>query len=252
VGTLTATVVVVATAVLVVAGVVVLVVLVEAGPLDFVVVVVVERATAVVLVEAGAEVAGDRVDVVLACDAARFERPPVVVKPTATPAPAARTTPIATATTCRRRTRARCTDAESAAPAAGGRGGPPSACPTYSWRPVETARVDQWLWAVRLYKTRTAATEACRGGHVRVNGHPAKAASPVRVGDRVTTRAHGWERVVEVARVVDKRVGPPEAAQCLVDHSPERPPDDDAVFERDAGTGRPTKRDRRKIDRLRR
>ena len=117
---------------------------------------------------------------------------------------------------------------------------------------METARVDQWLWAVRLYKTRTAATDACRGGHVRVNGHPAKAASPVRVGDRVTARAHGWERVVEVVQVIDKRVGATVAAECLVDHTPARQPSDDPVFGRDAGAGRPTKRDRRQIDRMRR
>jgi ribosome-associated heat shock protein Hsp15 len=117
---------------------------------------------------------------------------------------------------------------------------------------VETARVDQWMWAVRIFKTRTAATDACRGGHVRVNGHPAKAASPVRVGDRVTTRVHGWERELEVVKVIDKRVGAPEAAECLVDHSPERAAADDLAFQRDAGAGRPTKRDRRQIDRLRR
>ena len=116
---------------------------------------------------------------------------------------------------------------------------------------METARVDQWLWAVRLYKTRTAATEACRGGHVRVNGHPAKPAAAVRAGDRVTTRGPGWERVVEVVKVIDKRVGAPEAATCLVDHSPARRAVEEAVFERPPGAGRPTKRDRRRIDRLR-
>ena len=56
-----------------------------------------------------------------------------------------------------------------------------------SWHdePVENARVDVWLWAVRLYKSRTAATAACRGGHVRVNRAPAKAATEVKVGDRI-------------------------------------------------------------------
>lgn len=115
----------------------------------------------------------------------------------------------------------------------------------------EQARVDQWLWAVRIFKTRTEATEACRGGHVRVNGVPAKAATPVRVGDRVTARFHGWERVLEVARVIDKRVGASVAAECLVDHSPPRPSRDEVAFGRDAGAGRPTKRDRRQVDRLR-
>jgi ribosome-associated heat shock protein Hsp15 len=118
---------------------------------------------------------------------------------------------------------------------------------------LDETRVDKWLWAVRLFKTRGAATEACRGGHVRVNGSPVKSASPVRSGDRVEAHVHGRARVVEVVRVIDKRVGPPVAATCLVDHSPAPPPADAAgVFlVRDRGAGRPTKRDRRQIDRFR-
>ena len=118
---------------------------------------------------------------------------------------------------------------------------------------VDETRVDRWLWAVRIFKTRTESTEACRGGHVRVNGAPAKPAATVRAGDRVTARAHGRDRVLEVVQVIDKRVGPPIAATCLVDHSPPPPPRDEAVpaFVRDAASGRPTKRDRRQLDRFR-
>lgn len=119
---------------------------------------------------------------------------------------------------------------------------------------METTRVDRWLWAVRIYKTRSAATEACRGGHVRVNGAPAKPASPVREGDRVEATAHDRHRVLEVTRVIDKRVGAPLAAECLVDHSPPPLTRDErlaAVFVRDPGSGRPTKRDRRRLDRFR-
>ncbi|MGH9113217.1 MAG: RNA-binding S4 domain-containing protein [Acidimicrobiales bacterium] len=119
---------------------------------------------------------------------------------------------------------------------------------------VETTRVDRWLWAVRLYKTRGDATAACRGGHVRVNGVPAKPASTVRVADRVEAHAHGRQRVLEVVRVIDKRVGAAVAAECLVDHSPPPPtrnPRAAATFTRDTGAGRPTKRDRRRLDRLR-
>jgi ribosome-associated heat shock protein Hsp15 len=118
---------------------------------------------------------------------------------------------------------------------------------------VEATRVDQWLWAVRMYKTRSAATEACRAGHVRVNEQPAKPATPVRAGDRVEARAHGWDRVLEVVNDIDKRVGAPTAAECFIDHSPPRPPSEDLrpVFRRDPGTGRPTKRDRRVTDRFR-
>ncbi|HEX7165814.1 MAG TPA: RNA-binding S4 domain-containing protein [Acidimicrobiales bacterium] len=119
-------------------------------------------------------------------------------------------------------------------------------------RVVDTTRVDLWLWAVRLYKTRTAATDACRAGHVKVNGTSAKPATPVKVGDEVSARVHGLPRVLEVARVIDKRVGAPIAAECVVDRSPP-PPEDDGlgVFVRDASAGRPTKRDRRRLDRFR-
>jgi ribosome-associated heat shock protein Hsp15 len=116
---------------------------------------------------------------------------------------------------------------------------------------METARVDRWLWAVRLFKTRSAATEACRAGHVRLNSARVKASAPVRVGDTVETRVGGRDRVVEVTRVIEVRVGAPEAAQCLVDHSP--PPADAQAgpppARRDRGAGRPTKKERRQLDR---
>jgi ribosome-associated heat shock protein Hsp15 len=106
---------------------------------------------------------------------------------------------------------------------------------------------------VRVFKTRSLATEACRSGHVSVNRAVTKAASLVRVGDTVTIRIDGRDRVLEVADVIDKRVGAPIATRCYVDHSPPPPdPDKAAPFlVRDASTGRPTKRDRRLIDRLR-
>lgn len=113
--------------------------------------------------------------------------------------------------------------------------------------------MDLWLWAVRIYKTRSAATAACRGGHVRVNRATAKASTTVKVGDRVEAYAER-ERILEVAKIIDKRVGAPVAATCLVDHSPPVPvvkrlP---RVAVREPGSGRPTKRERREIDRLRR
>jgi ribosome-associated heat shock protein Hsp15 len=119
--------------------------------------------------------------------------------------------------------------------------------------PLESTRVDRWLWAVRLYRTRSEATAACRGGHIRVNGTPAKPATTVRVGDRVEATVHGADRILEVVVIIDKRVGAPVAATSLIDHSPPPPVRDDepAVFPRDAGAGRPTKRDRRRLDRFR-
>jgi len=114
-----------------------------------------------------------------------------------------------------------------------------------------SARVDQWLWAVRVFKTRAMATEACRGGHVRVNGTAAKAATRVEEGDRVAARVHGHDRVLEVVEPVTKRVGAAQAAACLVDHSPPVSPREEHPFNRPPGSGRPTKRDRRQLDRLR-
>jgi ribosome-associated heat shock protein Hsp15 len=119
----------------------------------------------------------------------------------------------------------------------------------------QTARVDQWLWSVRVYRTRSAATEACRGGHVKVNGSPAKAATSLRTGDVVSVRFPGRERVLEVVQLIKRRVGAPIAAQCFVDQSPPVTTTRNSVgeiFERERGSGRPTKQDRRAMDRLRR
>jgi ribosome-associated heat shock protein Hsp15 len=116
-----------------------------------------------------------------------------------------------------------------------------------------SARVDSWMWAVRLFKTRSLAAAACRGGHVRVNGAPAKPSHPVRVGDEVRVRASGRERIVEVAQPVSKRVGASVAVGCMIDRSPPPPPKEllAAIPVRDRGAGRPTKRERRELDRLR-
>ncbi len=118
---------------------------------------------------------------------------------------------------------------------------------------TDMARVDVWLWAVRLYKTRSAATAACRGGHVRVNRAAAKASTHVKIGDRIEAFVER-ERILEVVVVIDKRVGAAIAATCLIDHSPPVPvfKRQPRVFVRERGTGRPTKRERRDLDRLRR
>ena len=106
---------------------------------------------------------------------------------------------------------------------------------------IDTTRVDVWLWAIRLYKTRSAATAACRAGHVRVNRAAAKASTPVKVGDRVEAFVER-ERILEVAVVIHKRVGAAVAATCLIDHSPPVPviKREPRVFVRERGTGRPT------------
>lgn len=111
-------------------------------------------------------------------------------------------------------------------------------------------RVDSWLWAVRVYKTRSAATTACRAGHVRVNGEKAKAAQPVRAGDELRVRIAGFDRTLIVRQLITKRVGAPLAAIAAEDRTPVRDPVAKLAV-RDRGAGRPTKRERRDIDRLR-
>lgn len=122
---------------------------------------------------------------------------------------------------------------------------------------AEAVRVDRWLWAVRVTKTRTAATDAAAAGRVVVNGDVVKPARRVGVGDRVEVRTDRGTRVLVVSAVIDRRVGASIAATCYRDESPPPAPRDPfgtvdvdhAIRER--GTGRPTKRDRRRIDDLR-
>ena len=115
------------------------------------------------------------------------------------------------------------------------------------------ARVDSWIWAVRLMKTRSLAAAACKAGHVRVNGERVKPAQALKEGDEVRLRYAGRERIVVVKRLLRKRVGAPLAAEAYVDNSPPPPPREEiaAVGVRDRGAGRPTKRDRRELERLR-
>lgn len=117
----------------------------------------------------------------------------------------------------------------------------------------EPVRIDSYLWAIRLYKTRSNATDAVKGGHVRINGNPAKPATKVKVGDRIECRAQGRTFVIESTRLIDKRVGAAVAQECFVDHSPPPPPREFVAPPsiRDRGTGRPTKKDRREMDRFR-
>ncbi|MFH0520452.1 RNA-binding S4 domain-containing protein [Streptomyces sp. M41] len=117
----------------------------------------------------------------------------------------------------------------------------------------ESVRVDSWIWAVRLVKTRSMGATACKGGHVRVNGQNVKPSHSLRIGDEVRVRQENRERIVIVRRLIRKRVGAPVAIQCYVDNSPPPPPREAVAPAgiRDRGTGRPTKRDRREMERLR-
>jgi ribosome-associated heat shock protein Hsp15 len=117
---------------------------------------------------------------------------------------------------------------------------------------VDETRIDRWLCAVRLVKTRPLATHLCEGGHVRINGSAAKPSTKVRPGDRVEALIADGERVVEVVRPIESRVGAAVAATCYVDHSPPIVPVTGPDVRVTRGEGRPSKRLRREFDRLRR
>ncbi len=115
-------------------------------------------------------------------------------------------------------------------------------------------RVDAWLWSVRIFKTRSAATLACNGHHVRVNDKVVKPSRKLEPGDRVVVKLPRRVHILEVVNLPKKRVGASVAAEAFVDHSP--PPEPRAARPtrqavRDPGSGRPTKRERRQLDRFR-
>ena len=117
----------------------------------------------------------------------------------------------------------------------------------------DDTRIDRWLCAVRLVKTRPMATQLCEAGHVRVNGNPAKASTKVRAGDVVHALIAERERILEIVRPIETRVGAPVAATCYVDHSP--PPVVRGIapgIKAIRGEGRPSKRLRRELERMRR
>lgn len=116
-----------------------------------------------------------------------------------------------------------------------------------------SVRADAWAWAVRLYATRSASSAACKAGHVKVNGASAKPAHPVKLGDTVRARTPGGERIVVVTGLIEKRTSATIAATKYDDLTPPPPPKAErpAVPQRERGSGRPTKRDRRITERLR-
>lgn len=115
-----------------------------------------------------------------------------------------------------------------------------------------SARIDVWLWSVRQVRSRSAATSACKAGHVRINGETAKPAQHVSVGDEVRYRVDGFDRLLTVTQILTKRVGAPIARTAYIDSSPPRPSplDTPAAVIRERGAGRPTKKERRQLDAL--
>jgi ribosome-associated heat shock protein Hsp15 len=118
---------------------------------------------------------------------------------------------------------------------------------------ADTARVDSWIWAIRLVKTRSLATAACRAGHVKVNGERAKAAQSVKIGDEIRYRDAGFDKIVLVGAILVKRVSAEVAKASYTDLTPPPPPREEVPFTpvRDRGAGRPTKRERRDLEKLR-
>ncbi|MGJ8654210.1 MAG: RNA-binding S4 domain-containing protein [Opitutaceae bacterium] len=134
-------------------------------------------------------------------------------------------------------------------------------CSAISGRPpskfdVPSLRIDKWLWAVRVYKTRSDASEACRGSAVRVNNVIAKPSNKVRIGDTIIARTKAITKTLYVIGLTEKRVGAPAVAEYYEDRTPES--DLEAAREKRAnarlvthkGGGRPTKKDRRNIEKL--
>ena len=121
------------------------------------------------------------------------------------------------------------------------------------------ARLDRWLWAARFYKTRALAVEAIDGGKVQINGHRVKRSRLVRPGDLIRLRQGPYEYRVSVLRVSDRRGPPPEAALLYQESSESREARERVAVQLKTvhqiftpAPGRPTKRDRRELDRFRR
>ena len=120
-------------------------------------------------------------------------------------------------------------------------------------------RLDHWLWAVRLTKTRSLAAEAIKAGRVQVNGQPAKPSREVRPGDEVELRQGAIRTTVVVRGAAPRRVGAPEAAALYAETPESREARERFLEQRklvepvrsEWGKGRPTKRDRRAMDQLR-
>jgi len=116
---------------------------------------------------------------------------------------------------------------------------------------LSQVRIDKWTWAARCFKTRSKARKACVAGQVQLNGERARPARQVRVGDTVEVSYEHGRRILQVVALAERR-GPAAAARLLYeDLTPPEPPREPPPMERERGLGRPTKRDRRALGRLR-
>ena len=114
-----------------------------------------------------------------------------------------------------------------------------------------SVRIDRFLVAARLFKSRTLATEACIGSHVKVGGKNVRPSHPVKIGDKIEARCPRGEVVLIVLKLAEKRLSPPLARELYEDHSPPPPEKQPQQGVRPRGLGRPTKADRRSLERFR-
>ena len=118
----------------------------------------------------------------------------------------------------------------------------------------QEVRIDKWLWAVRIFKTRTLAADACKESKVTIGGQTVKPSRAVKPEDLIIAKTEAVTRTVRVLKLLDKRVGADKVAEYMEDRTPaseyERKPDTLAqpVFFRPKGSGRPTKKDRRALN----
>mgnify|MGYP002631162224 CR=1 FL=1 len=119
----------------------------------------------------------------------------------------------------------------------------------------ESMRIDIWLWCIRAFRTRSKSTAACKASHIRMNGQVIKPASPIRVGDEVTIEYPRLKRTLKVVALLPKRLGAPIAIKHYEDLTPESEYENlrtqtlaQSIIKRDRGAGRPTKKDRRELE----
>lgn len=119
---------------------------------------------------------------------------------------------------------------------------------------MSQVRIDKYLWAIRIFKTRSKASEACRKGRVQINEAEVKPAKEVSPGDEVTIRIKTMIKSIRVEKVIEQRVSAALAAECFEDLTPQEEYDKLKKMNelntewRDRGAGRPTKKERRQID----
>lgn len=122
---------------------------------------------------------------------------------------------------------------------------------------MDTVRIDKYLWAIRVFKTRSEAADSCNGNKVKINGFTAKAAKTVKIGDRLEIRKAAVLYTYKVLRLSESRMGAALVPDFAENLTPENElaklhtPKETIVLQRDRGSGRPSKKERRQLDELR-